>query len=273
MINRTRLSSAAARARRELMEAMVLNEAQKMLGLEGTGPEVAIYRTMLLAEGLHREGEDGAWQFSSPEPGNHYYQLWEALIQATESADDVAIPVSGIIRLLRSPPFGLKEGPIPILLCLFLIVNSDELALYQEGAFIPWLGPEEMELMTKRPEYFTVRRFQQAKLRGQVFQLYMSLLKAQPSTESRQTRNPSLIGVVGPLVQFVKSLKPYALHTRAVSRYAQNVRHVLQHARDPFDLLYVDLPRAVDLPQGNCMTFSAKPSQPVPFRLSSCIVP
>jgi hypothetical protein len=105
-----------------------------------------------------------------------------------------------------------------------------------------------MELMTKRPEYFTVRRFQQAKLRGQVFHLYMSLLKAQPSAESRQMRNPTLISVVGPLVQFVKSLKPYALHTRAISRYAQNVRHVLQHARDPFDLLYVDLPRAVDLP-------------------------
>jgi len=149
--------------------------------------------------------------------------------------------------LLRRPPFGLKEGPIAILLCLLLIVNADELTLYQEGSFVPWLGPEEMEMLTKRPEYFAIRKFHQAKLRGEVFQLYMGLLKAQPSSESRQMRNPTLISVVGPLVQFIKGLKPYALQTRTIGQYAQNVRRVLQHARDPFDLLYKDLPRAVDL--------------------------
>lgn len=247
LINRTRLSSAAARARRELMEAMVLNEHQPNLGLHGTGPEVAMYRTMLLAEGLHRNSDNEAWQFVAPEPDGHYFALWQALLAETERAGDNPIPVTDLIAMLRRPPFGLKEGPIPILLCLFLIVNSDELALYQEGAFIPSLGPEDMELMAKRPEYFTIKRFQQARIRGQVFQLYMSLLKAQPSSHGRQMRNETLISVVGPLVHFVKGLNPYVLHTKSVSRYAQNVRHVLQHARDPFDLLFVDLPRALEL--------------------------
>lgn len=248
LINRTRLSSAAAGARRTLMEAMVLNEAREMLGLEGTGPEVAIYRTMLLAEGLHHKGESEGWQFTVPEVTNHYYPVWQALTEAIERAGNASVPVSDMIRMLRNPPFGMKEGPIPLLLCLFLIVNSDELALYQEGAFVPSLGPEEMELMTKRPEYFSIRRFEQAKLRGQVFQVYMSLLKADSSSDARQLRNATLISVVGPLVQFVKALKPYALYSRSVSRYAQNVRHTLQQARDPVDLLYVDLPRAVELP-------------------------
>lgn len=248
LINRTRLSSAAASARRALMEAMVINEAREMLGLEGTGPEVAVYRTMLLAEGLHRRGENGAWEFAAPEPSSHYHPVWKGLTEAMGHAGETAVPVPDLVRMLRNPPFGMKEGPIPILLCLFLIVNSDELALYQEGAFVPSLGPEEMELLTKRPEYFTIRRFEQAKLRGQVFQVYMSLLKTRPAGDGRQLRNVTLISVVGPLVQFVKGLQPYVLQTRSLGRHAQNVRHVLQQARDPVELLFADIPQAVDLP-------------------------
>lgn len=246
LINRHRLSSAAARARRELMEAMVLRESQPMLGFEGTGPEVAIYRTMLLAEGLHRHGQNG-WDFAAPDPESGYHAAWQAVTGFVERAWDDSVALSDIIGMLRDPPFGMKEGPIPILLCLFLLVHSDEVALYQEGAFIPFLGAEEMELMTKRPEYFSVRRFQQQRLRGQVFQLYMSLLQAQPKADGSQLRNATLISVVGPLVQFIKGLKPYALHTRTVSPHAQNVRQALQLAKDPFDLLYVGLPRAVDM--------------------------
>jgi len=248
LINRNRLSTAAARARRELTEAMVLRESHPMLGFEGTGPEVAIYRTMLLAEGLHREGPDGSWQFTAPGPESCYHATWRAVTGFLERAGDQSVALSDVIAMLRYPPFGMKEGPIPILLCLFLLVHSDEVALYQEGGFIPFLGPEEMELMTKRPEYFSIRRFQQQWVRGQVFQLYTSLLQAQPKADGGQLRNATLIGVVGPLVQFVKGLKPYALHTKSVSTHARNVRQALLLAKDPFDLLYVDLPRAVDMP-------------------------
>ena len=52
MINYDRLSSAAARARRELVEAMAVNEEQECFGLTGYGPD-AIYRSLILAKGLH----------------------------------------------------------------------------------------------------------------------------------------------------------------------------------------------------------------------------
>jgi len=53
LIKRNGLTGAAARARRELIGAMIDGEGEEHLGMSGTGPEVAIYRTMLLAEGLH----------------------------------------------------------------------------------------------------------------------------------------------------------------------------------------------------------------------------
>jgi hypothetical protein len=248
LINRSRLSSAAARARRELMEAMVLHQTVEVLGLQGTGPEKAIYLTMLQDEGLHIQVEDGQYRLIPPDRDSNYGPAWSALKERMERAGDESVPVSHLIDRLRHHPFGLREGPIPILLCLFLTVYFDEMALYQDGAFVPRFGLDEMELMTKRPEYFSIRRFAPEKARGELFELYRDILNAQVSSEVIEVKKATLIGVIAPLIQFVKRLRPYVINTRSVSRQAQNVRHTLQQARDPIDLLFQDLPMALDLP-------------------------
>lgn len=245
LINRNSLSAAAARARKVLIDAMVLHENKEMLGFRGTGPEVAIYRTMLLQENLHREGGDGRWAFAPPGPESKYFKLWECVTSYLERAGRATIPVTEVIDMLKKPPFGLKKGPIPVLLCLYLLVHANEVALYQEGSFVHVLQPEEMELMTKRPEFFSLRLFQEQTLRGKVVKLYSSLVQAQLIDNLERLRNTSLISIVGPLVQFVKNLKPYALHTKNLSTNAQNVRQAILFARDPYDLLYIDLPRAL----------------------------
>lgn len=249
LINRNRLSTAAARARRELMEAMVLRSTEAMLGFEGTGPEVAIYRSMLLQEGLHCEGPEGTWFFRAPEPESRYWKTWNLWDRLLEEAGDRPIAVTELIAPLKRPPFGLKDGPLPILLCLYLMVRSDEIAFYQEGSFVPRIGPEDMELMSKRPELFSLRRFGGERVHGKVLDLYRALLKARIQGEdSHGWRNPTLLSLVGPLVQFVKNLPKYSLYTHRVSREAQQVRQALLMARDPFDLLYTDLPKAVGVP-------------------------
>ncbi len=248
LINRNRLSTAAARARRELLEAMVTRTTQAMLGFEGTGPEVAIYRSMLLQEGFHRQGPDGAWFFSSPKPGSSYRVAWDFLDQRVTEAGDAEVRVTTLIDHLRRPPFGLKEGPIPVLLCLYLMVKSDEIALYQDGVFAPRIGPEDMELLSKRPELFSFKRVRVDERHGKVLNLYDNLLRARLQGESEGWRNPSLLAVVFPLIQFIKDLPKYTLQTHQVSPEAQQVRKALLLAQDPFDLLYIQLPQAVGVP-------------------------
>ncbi len=247
LINRKSLSPAASRARRELIEAMIINEAGENLGMTGTGPEVAIYRTMLLAEKIHSLGKDGRWQFVVPEKGSSYFKAWNLITKSVKKADNETIEVTQLTDALRHPPFGMKEGPIPVLICLFLIINSDELALYQEGAFIPYLASEEMELMVKRPEFFSIRRFAPIGIQGRIFQIYRNLLNTSPVPGDTPVRNATMVSVVGPLVQFVNSLPDYVRHSRALTREAQNVRHTLLQAKDPIRLLFTDIPNAIGL--------------------------
>ena len=248
LINRPRLTSAAARARRELVEAMLEGESHETLGLTGTGPEVAIYRTLLLAENLHAPDPDRRWRFIPPEADSTFAPAWSAIESMMADAGDQPVPVPEIINRLRKPPIGMKDGPIPVLICLYLLVRSESAALFQEGAFLPFLGPEDLELMLKRPEYFAIRRFSPMGLQRRVFQVYTDLLGSAGIAPESTPRNTAMVNIVGPLVQFAGNLPRYVRQTGTLSREARTVLQRLLNARDPIDLLFVELPEAVGVP-------------------------
>ncbi|MDM8516391.1 hypothetical protein QUF76_09345 [Desulfobacterales bacterium HSG16] len=118
---------------------------------------------------------------------------------------------------------------------------------YQDGRFLPFIGTEDMEMMTKRPEFFTLRRFAPTGIRKKVFQFYKRLLNTQNITGKEKIRNASMVSIVGPLVQFADRLTPYARQTRSVGKYAQKVRNTIVRSKEPIQLLFTDLPVAVGL--------------------------
>lgn len=247
LINRNRLSGAAAKARRELMAAMLNSEGEENLGFEGTGPEVAMYRTMFRATGLHQEDADGFWKLTGPDEKNTYAGVWKKLDKTISDMSDKAVSVSDLIKVLTLPPFGMKQGPVPVLICYYLAVNSEELALYENDRFIPCLGTEHMEMMCKRPEFFTLRRFAPTGIRKKVFQFYKRLLNSQAVTGNKKIRNVSMVSIVGPLVQFAENLSEYARQTSSVGKEAQMVRNALLRSKEPIQLLFHDLPLAVGM--------------------------
>ena len=252
MINYDNLSPAAARARRELAEAMVAHQQEKNLGMSGFGPEVAIYRALFLSTGLHKEQSNGQWQFAAPVPESAQRPLWESLSSKVKEADSEGVSVAELCHQLKKPPYGLREGVIPLYICHFLLVNVDEMALFQEGIYKPYFDDAEIALMMKRPELFIIRRFAPVGLRRKVFESYLSILNTVNLSENSNLRNPTLLSVVGPLVQFIDSLPTYSRLTRSISIEAQRVRAAILHASDPINLLLNDLPVAVGMPiEGN----------------------
>ena len=249
LINRNNLSSATARARREVIDAMIQGGEEPVLGMKGTGPEVAIYRTMLLGDGIHQQIDD-SWQFLAPSKDSTYVPAWKALGQLVMEAGESDLPVSSMVKVLQQVPIGMKYGPIPIFLCLYLLVKADELALYREGRFLPSLTCEEMELLVKRPDLFTVKQFASTGIRGEIFQVYRKLLNTSPAA-GQKIRNADMVSVVGPLVQFASSLSDYVKQTKTISKQAQATRRVLLAAKDPIALLFNDLPKAL-----GCGSFS-----------------
>ncbi|MEQ9368634.1 MAG: hypothetical protein RIG63_06310 [Coleofasciculus chthonoplastes F3-SA18-01] len=247
LINRRELTSQGAKARRELIEAMLENAEVERLGLEGYGPEVAMYYSLLGETGIHRQEEDG-WGFYPPDKNSNVWTVWQAIEAFQKAANDKQKPLDKLYQQLEAPPFGVKQGSIPVLLAAVLLYHTDDVGIYKDGTFIPILGSEHFELLVKDPSRFAVKYFEVVGLRSRVFQELEAVLKSPQSRMPTGVRNVTLLAVAKPLFQFVKKLPAYTLKTKRLSSEAQAVLQTLKQAQEPDVLLFKSLPEACGLP-------------------------
>lgn len=115
LLNRTRPSSNAAAATRALLRAMVDARGEPRLDLEGYPPEAGLFVSLIEAAGLYRL-EDERWVFGAPtstDPANLRPVFEAAKKVIRESSGPVA--VSDLYTLWKSPPFGVRDGLLPVL--------------------------------------------------------------------------------------------------------------------------------------------------------------
>src|SRR5262249_6854182 len=117
LIVRRQLSSAAAKARRNLVEAMLEHASEERLGLVGYPPERAIYESVLRAGGLHQRAGAGGWRMPPPPPDAPFRlrRAGEAMEQFLAVEAPEPHPLGALFALLESPPFGIKAGLTPLL--------------------------------------------------------------------------------------------------------------------------------------------------------------
>lgn len=238
LINRRTLSSAAAAARRNLIDGMIRRGNQRRLAFEGTPPEVSIYSSVLAQTGIHREVE-GEWEFGAPRADSQLLAVWQRIEQFFDDCELERRPVTELFRLLEAPPYGLKMGVIPVLFCAAFLAHDTEVALYEEGAFLPELTVEAFERLLRAPDKFSLRRYRIEGVRREVFRQLANLFGA-----SANEPKSNLVTVVRPLYRFFGKLPPYSQKTTAVSATAAAVRDALVSAKEPDRLLFDLLPRA-----------------------------
>ena len=146
--------------------------------------------------------------------------------------------------MLRRPPFGLKDGVLPIVLAAVLVHHHSQVALYEEGTFVPRPSAAVFERICRAPEKFDLQRFRIIGPRAEVFQKYASMLAKLGAGLGK----PDLLSVVRPLVLVVRNLPEYAGKTRQLSEAGQRVLRAMKEARQPDRMLFSDLPNACGFP-------------------------
>jgi hypothetical protein len=257
LIIRRQLSSAAAKARRNLVELMLDRAHEELLGFQAYPPERAIHESVFRASGIHRLESDGVWRFGPPPEDDpaHLQPVWDAMQQFLDTSTDAPRSVLELYTLLESPPYGVKAGLTPLLLVAAYLANAGEVALYEHGNFVPVPDIATFERLLRQPGYFAVRLSRVSGVRVAVFE---RLARALAPKALRKSGQPAILDAVTPLLRFVHGLPPYARATRQVSAHAQAIRTALLTARAADELLFEVLPQACDLP-----TFSPQsPSDP-----------
>jgi hypothetical protein len=243
LVNRRELSSAAAAGRRTLIEKMITQESVPMLGIEGFPPEKSMYLTLLSDPGIHAERDEGlAFGLPKGSADAGVQAVWETIRLFFDSTEKSRKTVRELFNLLSTEPYGLRDGPMPVLFCAALIANDSDVALYEEGSFVPQLSITVFERLMKLPESYTVRRWRISGVRTQVFRQLAEMLGKNWGTAKISKKN--VLDVVRPLLRFVAQLPETTQKTELLSDQAKKVRAVLSQSREADQLLFTDLPRA-----------------------------
>ena len=238
LLNRRTLSSAGAGARRALLTAMLERPELELLGFKGFPPERSMYQCALEATELHIESENG-WHFQAP-PLDHPTRLrpaWDEMSRIIFASPPHEIAVEELASALRRPPFGVTEGAFPVVLAAFLRVHENEVTLYENGAFKPEIKAADWEMLTRRPDKFSVAGCRVAGARRAVVErLATSLGEA-----------AEVVPIVRRLIIMTRALPEFAWKTRALDLTILNLRVAIERARSPETFLFEEVPVALGL--------------------------
>lgn len=242
LLNRRVLSSAAAAARRTLIELMLTRSGEALLGLDPQlfPPERSMYESVLREAELHApvdpDDEEGPWEFRAPRAGDraNLAPAWAELGRMIFEADDPTA-VHLLFQALAAPPFGVTAGLAPVLLVAFMQVHPHEISLYREGIFVAEPSIADFEVLMRRPELFALAG---SAVRGERAEVLTRLAGSLKTPDA-------LVPVVRALIRMVKGLPETSWRTRALPEDVLKLREAFERARSPEKLLFQDVPEAL----------------------------
>jgi hypothetical protein len=242
LINKTNISGQIAKAKNIIIRKLLteLNEPNLGFTEEEFGPEKAIYLTLFRQAGIHRVG-DGIGTLERPEDPS-FRELWEACCAFLDSTKSKAKTVQDFIDLLLAKPFKLKQGFIDLWVPLFLIAKSDEYALFESNTYIAELQMDNFDLLSKRPDLFTIKAFDVAGIKLQLFNRYRVFLN---QAENSKPTSKSFIQTIKPFLTFYKELPDYSKRTNRLDKNSRALRQVIATATDPEKVFFEDFPAAL----------------------------
>lgn len=239
LLNRRKLSSAAKAALNELVERMVFNERADRFGIEGTPAEVSMYESFIRAGGFHHQ--DAGWKIGPPR-NPEWAPVWEAMEGFLETTHRGRRPLVELYDLLKAPPYGLRDGPLPLLLLAAILDKPGEIALYREGLFLVGLNKELLQLLIHAPENFEIQRFAFTSEGRNTLEAIQQVI-IELGINMRARGGSPLLRVAEPLVVSVMQLPDFAKKTRRLDPLvAAELREALLRAKDPHTLLLQEVP-------------------------------
>lgn len=241
MIARRELTGQGAKARRTLLDSIRTSSNKQSFGITGFGPDRAIYEALFRSTGLHGYAKTTGWRIQRPvDP--LWAEIWDVINRSVDGATKERLSIKDIQSELSRPPYGLKEGVLPLLSFAVLTSRRNDLAVYEHGSLILDLDDAVLERLAKNPANFTLRNYA-AKSKSR--SLYLGEIVKAFGISNTDTED-TFIQIVKALYREMYALNPYAKNTKVrLSKEAIAIRHAFLTASEPDRLLFEVIPQII----------------------------
>ncbi|PWH85413.1 hypothetical protein [Brumimicrobium oceani] len=243
LFNKHKPSGAIASARKSYFDALTNNFVKEDLAFDSDKfpPEKTIYHTLLRKNDIHIKTETG-FTLTRPNENSDIYKIWEVSEEFLSSAKKEPKKVTDLIDTLTAAPYKLKQGVIDFWIPTFLFLRRGDYALYSEGKFKPYINKQELYLITRTPELYSVKSFELNDLRLSFFNKYRELLSQE---DSNKLNLDSFIESIRPILLTFRGLIPYSQKTNRLSKEAIELRKAIEFAQDPEKVFFDEFPQAL----------------------------
>lgn len=240
MVVRRKPSSIVINARKKVILGILERYGQEALGIEGDFADKAIFRAVFLRTGLYRSDAVG-WRFAKPDEleDEGLREVWK-LIQEFFSVPG-SKQVQLLVDTLREPPYGVREGLIPLLFAAALKAFPTPKALRAKADFLGDLLPSIIEDVCRNPEDFILDVVALSEDQEEYLQEVLALFAAWSPSEGS---GDDLIRQTFDAVQgWWNSLPGAARSSTSLSKDSRKFRMIIAE-RDPVAVLLRELPKA-----------------------------
>lgn len=243
LLNKHKISSSIHTAKKNYFKALVNDWDKENLGFDDAKfpPEKTIYLSLLRENGISPI-RDNTSSLITINTNSSFYKLWRASEDFLESAKSEQIRISELSELLSKRPFKLKQGLIDFWIPTFLFLKRDDFAIFNEESYIPNLSEENLELIAKYPEKYSIKTFDIEGVKLDIFNSYRAFLNI--ATEHRFDNN-SFIETIKPFIVFYKQLPEYTKSTNRLSPAALKIRKAIATSKDPEETFFESFPSAL----------------------------
>lgn len=245
LVNKHKISSSIHTAKKSYFKALVNNWDKENLGFEDSKfpPEKTIYLSLLKENGISSIRESSL-DMVSVDNTSSFHKLWRASEDFLESAKSEQVKISEFVELLCKRPFKLKQGFIDFWVPTFLFLKRDDFAIFNSESYIPNLSEENLELIAKYPEKYSIKTFDIEGVKLDIFNSYRKFLN---QTTQQKFDNNSFIETIKPFIVFYKQLPEYTKNTKRLSLAALKIRQAILTSQDPEDTFFESFPNALGL--------------------------
>lgn len=245
LVNKHKISSSIHTAKRNYFKALANNWDKENLGFEDSKfpPEKTIYLSLLKENGISPIREN-SMDVISIDKSSSFNRLWRASEDFLESAKSEQLKISELSEMLSKRPFKLKQGLIDFWVPTFLFLKRDDFAIFNDESYIPNLSEENLELIAKYPEKYSIKTFDIEGVKLDIFNSYRTFLNQ--STEQKFDNN-SFIETIKPFIVFYKQLPEYTKNTKRLSPSALKIRQAISNSKDPEETFFEAFPNALGI--------------------------
>ncbi|HCO13442.1 MAG TPA: hypothetical protein DIT46_04630, partial [Gemmatimonadetes bacterium] len=246
MVVRRKPSSVVVNARKKVELGLLERYGQEELGIDGGFADKAIFRCVFVRTGLYRENGN-RWALADPDeldsPG--LKSVWNSVRRFfTEPGTRKSLRT--LIDELREPPYGVREGIIPLLLTAGIQAFPSAIALRKNGVFIDDILPSVIEDASKNPDSYFLEVVRLKTHQKKYLKELAKLFEAESDNESTD-QTDLLRTCMDAVLEWQDKLPASASKSRHLSVEAQKFKAELD-SPDPVHLFLDKLPELIGHP-------------------------